>query len=154
MTASTVLPKPTHVNTLPTVVDGEAEARDRSAGAKRLRTYLLARFVELGGDGSISGLAEFTGVKRQQLHEWFAANVEPNLGSLDQLAGKLRVTRAEIVAAMDGQLPPPNWRAELDAAMKDFLASAVASGAIVVPASPQPSPQPGSSGAASPPERK
>jgi transcriptional regulator with XRE-family HTH domain len=120
MTARTVLPRPTGVNSLLTV-----PSDDRVAAAKRLRRFLLDLWTERGGDGSVNGLADATGVKRQQMYEWFSASVEPNLGSLEKLSKGLGVTRAEIVAAMDGQLPPPDWRRELREAIAGAISDQV-----------------------------
>lgn len=153
MTASTVLPMRTAVNSLLTV-----PADDRLAAAKRLRRYLLDAFTDRGGDGTVNGLADATGVKRQQMYEWFNATVEPNMGSLEKLARGLKVTRAEIVAAMDGQLPPPDWRRELREALATAISEAAVRGAeaalqragIEVP-QPRPAGEPAPEPPASPP---
>jgi transcriptional regulator with XRE-family HTH domain len=120
---------------------------DAQKRGKRLRQFILDRWA---GTRGISGVADKSGINRDTLYAWFAGQGEPSLDRLEPLAQALGVTRAEIVAAIDGQLPPPNWRADLDGAMREFLASAQAAGVIEVRATPQPSRRTAASG----PERR
>lgn len=115
---------PTPVNTLVTGMASDAQKRGR-----RLRQYVLDHW---SGARGVSGIADKSGINRDMLYAWFNGESEPSLDRLTPLAAALEVTRAELVAAIDGQLPPPNWRADLDAAMRDFLSSAIAAGTIEV----------------------
>jgi transcriptional regulator with XRE-family HTH domain len=77
--------------------------------ARRLRRYLEDLWVE-GGHGTrhgfVTGLARVSGVKRATLTAWFSETrpKEPSLETLGAVAAVLGVTRAELVAAMDGVL--------------------------------------------------
>lgn len=103
----------TVVNTLLTVVQRDDDD-PRAAAGQRFKRYLLERFAATGGEGGVTGLERQSGVKRQQMHQWFTGAIEPQLGSLLKLAETLGVTRATLLAALDGQLPPPDWQAELE----------------------------------------
>lgn len=131
MLERTVLPVAIPVNTLVTGMTNDAQKRGR-----RLRQFVTDHW---SGSRGISGVADRSGINRDTLYAWFRGEGEPSLDRLEPLAQALGVTRADIVAAIDGQLPPPNWRADLDGAMRDFLASAQAAGVIEVHSTPQPS---------------
>lgn len=88
---------------------------DATSG-ERLRAYVLRQWK--GGRGMV-GLSEASGIARDRLYAWFRGDVEPTLGSLGELAAALNVRRAEVVAAIDGELPPPNWRDDLRAVIAE-----------------------------------
>lgn len=69
----------------------------------RLRAYLSE---QMGNRyGWPTRLAKKSGVKRATLYKWFRDASQPDLASLADIARALNVSRAEIVAAMDGQAP-------------------------------------------------
>lgn len=68
---------------------------------QRLRVFVDARWK-----GDIKALAAKAGVSRQTLYGWFRGAWRPEFDALRDLANALGVTRAEVVAAMDGDLPP------------------------------------------------
>lgn len=82
------------------------------------------------------GLCGAAGIAPETLYRWFRGETEPDLGSIRQLADALTVTRAEIVAAIDGQLPPPDFRRELGEAMREFLQAAQEAGVLALLPSP------------------
>ena len=133
-----VLRYPTPVNRLVTV-NAEEEAIEAQRRGERLQVFLTARWRELGGKRGISGIAATAGVHRDTLYHWFSGEGEPSLTALRSLADAVKVRRAEIVAAIDGQLPPPDFRSDLQAAMADFLRSGVAAGVLEVLPNPSPS---------------
>jgi transcriptional regulator with XRE-family HTH domain len=81
----------------------------------RLRLY-VDRFYPRSR-GGIEQLAEDAGLRRATLYAWFSGKASPDLASLTLLARTLGVTRAEIVAVMDGQ--------DLDALRRQQIAEEV-----------------------------
>lgn len=76
-----------------------------SPGA-RLRRYMLDRYLELGlgpSHGFVTDMAKRTGVQRGTMTGWFSRSSAPRLDALGECAKVLRLTRAELVAAFDGQ---------------------------------------------------
>lgn len=71
---------------------------------RRLRRYIEARWEEMGHPrhGMVVALAKESGVLRNTMTAWFTKSSTPRLDALAQVAKALRVTRAELVAAMDG----------------------------------------------------
>lgn len=76
-----------------------AEKITRAEG-KRLKAFIDQRWTR--ADGGITALAEAAGIRRPTLYAWFRAADAPELASLRAVASALGVTRAELVAAMDG----------------------------------------------------
>lgn len=111
---------------------------------QRLQVFVIGRWKTIGGKRGVTGIAQAAGINRDTLYHWFGGEGEPSLTAVSALAQALRVSRAEIVAAIDGQLPPPDWRQDLEVAMQDFLRSAQAAGVIEWRAS-RPASQPGGS---------
>lgn len=110
---------------------------DGSEG-ERLRAYLAAK---MGGRyGWVTKLAREARVKRGTLYSWFEGN-EPSLGALGDVARYLKVTRAEMVAAMDGELAPtaadPALRQAMLEEFRGVLAAAQAEGVLPKPAKRQ-----------------
>lgn len=108
-----------------------------STEGQRLRAYL----GDLYGSryGWVSQLARDTQLDRKTLYAWFNGT-PPDLASLGVVASRLGVTRAEIVAAMDGTDFPAALPARLREGMRAFLEAAQAEG--LVPAPPSRSEQP------------
>lgn len=120
----------------------------RTKDGQRLEAFVREHWT---GDGGMRGLCAAAGIAPETLYRWFRGETEPDLGSIRQLAAALEVGRAEIVAAIDGQLPPPNWRSDLDGAMREFVASLQA--AELMPPPPNP-PQTRQLGRSRPGQRK
>lgn len=77
-----------------------------SSPGERLRTYMEARYIELGLGkryGFVVGMERLSGVGRATLNGWFLKSSVPRLDALSAVADVLEVTRAELVAAFDGQ---------------------------------------------------
>jgi transcriptional regulator with XRE-family HTH domain len=65
-----------------------------------------ARYIELGLGkryGFVVGMERLSGVGRATLNGWFLKDSVPRLDALAAVAEVLDLTRAELVAAMDGQ---------------------------------------------------
>ena len=73
----------------------------QSGAGKRFETYVRARWREVGSRG-MRGLCREAGITPEQLYVWFRGEGEPRLDTLGELARALRVTRADLVAALDG----------------------------------------------------
>lgn len=71
---------------------------------RQLRTFCEARWAELGRPrhGMVSELARESGVLRNTITGWFTKSSTPRLDALGAVAAVLNVTRAELVAAFDG----------------------------------------------------
>lgn len=71
---------------------------------RRLRRYIEARWEEMGRPrhGMVVALAKESGVLRNTMTTWFTKSSAPRLDALAQVAEVLEVTRAELIAAMDG----------------------------------------------------
>lgn len=71
---------------------------------RQLRTFCEARWAELGRPrhGMVSELARESGVLRNTITNWFTKSSTPRLDALGDIARVLKVTRAELVAAFDG----------------------------------------------------
>lgn len=77
-----------------------------SSPGERLRAYMEARYIELGLGkryGFVVGMERLSGVGRATLNGWFLKSSVPRLDALADVASVLEVTRAELVAAFDGQ---------------------------------------------------
>ena len=72
---------------------------------ERLREFL--RRATGGAHGWVSDLARASGLRRGTLYSWFEGRSEPTLETLGELARVTGRSRAEIVAAMDGQPGEP-----------------------------------------------
>ncbi len=77
---------------------------DREQG-QRLREFLRA--TTGGRHGWVSALAREAHLQRQTVYLWFEGKADPSLESLGELARVTGRSRAEIVAAMDGQPDEP-----------------------------------------------
>ena len=116
----TVLPRLTVVNTF---VPVDTETPD-TAGS-RLRQFIDARWSRR--HGGIRGLAKRLGVSPESMYEWFNNEREPNLDQLARLALVLSsasgspVSRAEILAAMDGGVPLAPVDAETEARLTELV---------------------------------
>lgn len=71
---------------------------------RRLRRFIEGRWEEMGHPrhGMVVALAKESGVLRNTMTAWFTKSSTPRLDALAQVAKALKVTRAELVAAMDG----------------------------------------------------
>lgn len=89
-----------------------------------------------GSYGWVSKLAAGAHIKRGTLYSWFEGN-EPDLSGLKEVAAYLKVTRAEIVAAMDGDLPPtlvdPALRQAMVEEFRQAIQAAQAEGILPAP---------------------
>jgi hypothetical protein len=77
-----------------------------SSPGERLRGFMEARYIELGLGkryGFVVGMERLSGVGRATLNGWFLKSSVPRLDALGAVAEVLRLTRAELVAAFDGQ---------------------------------------------------
>lgn len=77
-----------------------------SSPGERLRAYMEARYIELGLGkryGFVVGMERLSGVGRATLNGWFLKSSVPRLDALGAVAAELQVSRAELVAAFDGQ---------------------------------------------------
>lgn len=105
-----------------TFVPMNAEKADTPGS--RLRAYIERRWSRrLGG---MRGLAERMGTSAETLYQWFSDKREPNLDHLARLAEVLSdegptVTRAELVAVMDGGAPLVPLDAETEALMRQIV---------------------------------
>jgi transcriptional regulator with XRE-family HTH domain len=86
-----------------------------STAGERLRSFLEERYLELGlgkRHGFVTGLSKLSGVKRGTLQSWWAEKNPkmPTLETLAPVAAVLRLSRAEIVAALDGDRVVPEDR--------------------------------------------
>lgn len=95
----------------------------RHQEGQRLETFVREHWTTKGG---MRGLCSEAGIAPETLYRWFRGETEPDLGSVRQLADALKVTRAEVVAALDGQLPPPNWQTELAAEVERGMRTVLA----------------------------
>jgi len=84
------------------------------------------------GEGGMRGLCKEAGITPETLYRWFRGGTDPDLGSVRQLASALKVNRAELVAAIDGQLPPPNFQADLAEAVKVGIAQVLQEQGLVL----------------------
>lgn len=109
MTSGNVLRFPGAVNTIRTQMGAAADGS--------FEAYIRGRWKAVGGKGGMRGLCAATGITPEALYGWFRGDVEPRLGNLTALAGVLGVSRAEIVAAMDGY--------DLEAARREVIAREV-----------------------------
>ena len=57
--------------------------------------------------------AKAIGTTAETLYSWFRGEAEPNLGYIREMAKVLGVRRSEIVAALDGEVPPVPMGEEL-----------------------------------------
>jgi transcriptional regulator with XRE-family HTH domain len=75
-----------------------------TSSGHRLRSFIEARWMELGHPryGMVTDLAKESGVLRNTMTAWFTRSSVPRLDALAAVAQVLQVTRAELVAAMDG----------------------------------------------------
>lgn len=90
-----------------------------STEGARLKAYL----AELMGNkyGWPTELSKQSGVKRATLYKWFRGASTPDLESLRAIAEKAGVTRAQIVAAMDGQAPLVSLDDRTTAALEELI---------------------------------
>ena len=73
---------------------------DEKSG-RRLERYIRGRW---GRDrGGISGLCTTVGVARESMYAWFRGDTDPTLEHLRLIAEALGVSRAQLLAAMDGE---------------------------------------------------
>lgn len=115
MTGETVAYSGVPVNTLCHVKGkGRSSAPDSAVSQnarKRLRALIDKHYPR--SSGGIRRLCQDTGLTEEVVHSWFRPKGnEPQLGSLAKLAKGLKLTRAEIVAAMDGVSLPPDTTKE------------------------------------------
>lgn len=85
----------------------------------RLKSYL----AQLMGDkyGWPTELSKNSGVKRATLYKWFRGASTPDLESLRAIAEQVGVSRAQIVAAMDGQVPIVSLDDRTTAALEELI---------------------------------
>jgi len=116
MQERTIHTAPRLVNTLVTMPRKRLPNTPEARGA-RLQAYFIERWLAVDGRRGMLGLAAEAGVNRDTLYGWFGGG-EPSLSALQSLATALQVSRAEIVAAMDGELAPPTIRSAIAAAFE------------------------------------
>jgi transcriptional regulator with XRE-family HTH domain len=99
LTDRTVLRPLTLVNSVVTV-----STENPDTPGSRLRDYIDARWTRRQG-GKL-GLARKLNVSTETMYAWFRDDGHPpNLDHLARLAEALKVSRSEILAAMDGEAP-------------------------------------------------
>lgn len=106
-----------------------------------------ARYIELGlgkRHGFVVGMERLSGVKRATMNGWFQRNSQPRLDALGEVARILQLSRAELVAAFDGQELITYDRARL--IVREELAAAQ----DVTPAASTPESSPGWNGGTAP----
>ena len=71
---------------------------------RQLRTFCETRWADMGRPrhGMVTALAKESGVLRNTITGWFTKSSTPRLDALRLVAEVLGVTRAELVAAFDG----------------------------------------------------
>lgn len=99
LTGTNVRPRLTLVNTLVRV----PAATDVNEPGRRLEGYVKEHWTRR--DGGIRKLAARMGTSAETLYAWFRGETEPNLAHLRSLAELLEVSRADLVAVMDGETP-------------------------------------------------
>jgi transcriptional regulator with XRE-family HTH domain len=109
----------------------------------RLREYL--RVATGGQHGWVTALAEAAGVRRATVYAWFEGKSSPSLDSLEGLVSVTGRSRAQIVAAMDGEADPTQPHTlvevterlfELEAAVELLASQDLAARGSAVPPAP------------------
>jgi transcriptional regulator with XRE-family HTH domain len=78
------------------------DAEQPDTPGDRLRALIDARWSRR--QGGIKGLASRLNTSTETMYEWFRNEREPSLYHLARLGEVLRISRYEIVAAMDGDM--------------------------------------------------
>lgn len=77
------------------------ESEGRSEAGARLKTFVLERWTR--DQGGIRKLAMEMGVAADTIYSWFRGEHPPDAFDLAELARLLKVSRWQILAAMDGE---------------------------------------------------
>lgn len=85
-------------------MDSQGRADDPSGGPSAFEMLVRERWPR--SKGGILGLAREIQSTSETIYSWFRGDNEPNMGHLAGLAKALGVSRAELVAALDGDPYP------------------------------------------------
>lgn len=126
LTRETVRNTVTVVNTLVTDMPRVPEHTARREAGRRLKATLDELYPR--GRGGLRKLADEAKVGPETLYRWFRGDSEPDLGTLRRVAAACKVSRTDLVAAMDDdRAEPPSWQqvAERLARVEERLSESV-----------------------------
>lgn len=105
LAGQTVRPRLSLVNTLvPMDRQGGTDQPDENTPGRRLERYIKGRWTRR--QGGILGLASAINSSTETIYAWFRGDSEPSMAHLRELADKLGVRRAVLVAILDGDPLP------------------------------------------------